>query len=208
MSHGSENEDEAANPYLQCCYLPPSNEPRILCIQWIIYQLIDQAKAALPVVTFVFMFMVIILGQTPSDIMELTYGMLFVIVGLVFFMYGLEFGVMPMGDKIGMLLPTKVHWVVMYIIAGIIGIAVTYAEPAIGVRLPPPAPVSRHTQLSSGFKDSSVPRTGGQRALLVRPAREKTEFSHLRCGPGRWSQHLARCENIRRSPPCRNAVPL
>jgi hypothetical protein len=30
-------------------------------------------------------------------------------------MYGLEFGVMPMGDKIGMLLPTKVHWAVMYV---------------------------------------------------------------------------------------------
>jgi len=134
MSHGSEeNEEEVGNPYLQCCYLPPSEEKRVLWIQWIIYQLIDQAKAALPVVTFVFFFMLIILGQTPSDVMELSYGMLFVIVGLVFFMYGLEFGVMPMGDKIGMLLPTKVHWAVMYFIAGIIGIAVTYAEPAIGV---------------------------------------------------------------------------
>jgi hypothetical protein len=142
MSHGSEeNEEEAGNPYLQCCYLPPSEEKRVLWIQWIIYQLIDQAKAALPVVTFVFFFMLIILGQTPSDVMELSYGMLFVIVGLVFFMYGLEFGVMPMGDKIGMLLPTKVHWAVMYFIAGIIGIAVTYAEPAIGV-CPPSSPTT------------------------------------------------------------------
>ena len=114
MSHGSENEEEEGNPYVQCCYLPPSDDKKVLWIQWVIYQLIDQAKAALPVVTFVFFFMLVILGQTPSDVMELSYGMLFVIVGLVFFMYGLEFGVMPMGDKIGMLLPTKVHWAVMY----------------------------------------------------------------------------------------------
>jgi hypothetical protein len=134
MSHGSENEDEEGNPYVQCCYLPPSEDKKVLWIQWVIYQLLDQAKAAMPVVTFVFFFMLIILSQTPSDVTELAYGMCFVIVGLVFFMYGLEFGVMPMGDKIGMLLPTKVHWVVMYLIAGVIGIAVTYAEPAIGVR--------------------------------------------------------------------------
>ena len=126
MSHGSENEEEEGNPYVQCCYLPPSEEKRVNWIQWIIFQFIDQAKAALPVVTFVFCFMLVILGRTPSDVMELAYGMLFVIVGLVFFMcvssaaptviicntlvrYGLEFGVMPMGDKIGMLLPSKVH---------------------------------------------------------------------------------------------------
>jgi hypothetical protein len=87
MSHGSENEEEEGNPYVQCCYLPPSEEKRVNWIQWVIYQHIDQAKAALPVVTFVFLFMLIILGRTPSDVMELAYGMLFVIVGLVFFMY-------------------------------------------------------------------------------------------------------------------------
>ena len=87
MSHGSENEEEEGNPYVQCCHLPPSDDKKVLWIQWVIYQLIDQAKAALPVVTFVFFFMLVILGQTPSDVMELSYGMLFVIVGLVFFMY-------------------------------------------------------------------------------------------------------------------------
>ena len=91
MSHGSENEEEEGNPYVQCCHLPPSDDKKVLWIQWVIYQLIDQAKAALPVVTFVFFFMLIILGQTPSDVMELSYGMLFVIVGLVFFMYVAHF---------------------------------------------------------------------------------------------------------------------
>jgi hypothetical protein len=157
MSHGSENEEEEGNPYVQCCYLPPSEEKRVNWIQWIIYQLIDQAKAALPVVSFVFCFMLVILGRTPSDVMELAYGMLFVIVGLVFFMYGLEFGVMPMGDKIGMLLPSKVHWAVMYFIAGIIGIAVTYAEPAIGVTTPTPTPLVPAGILTLQFRFSRPP---------------------------------------------------
>ena len=176
MSHGSEENEDEGNQYLQCCYLPPSEEKRVLWVQWVIYQLIDQAKAALPVVTFVFFFMLIILGQTPSDVMELSYGMLFVIVGLVFFMYGLEFGVMPMGDKIGMLLPTKVHWAVMYFIAGVIGIAVTYAEPAIGVRAllrSPPHAASCLRRLHplnasiTGPQNSSTAGTRGQRAIPV-----------------------------------------
>jgi hypothetical protein len=55
-----------------------------------------------------------------------------VMVGLMIFMEGLKLGLMPFGDIIGNTLPRKLPLVGVLIIAGLLGIGVTYAEPAIG----------------------------------------------------------------------------
>ena len=64
--------------------------------------------------------------------MEITAGLVAVIVGLMVFMEGLKLGLMPFGDIIGNTLPKKLPLVGVLIIAGLLGIGVTYAEPAIG----------------------------------------------------------------------------
>jgi hypothetical protein len=53
-------------------------------------------------------------------------------VGLAVFMEGLSTGLMPFGKIIGDNLPKKASMTVVYIIIGILGVGVTFAEPAIG----------------------------------------------------------------------------
>jgi hypothetical protein len=55
-----------------------------------------------------------------------------VIIGLMFFMEGLKVGLMPFGESIGTILPAKSKLPVVMVIAFILGIGVTFAEPAIG----------------------------------------------------------------------------
>ena len=52
--------------------------------------------------------------------------------GLAVFMEGLSTGLMPFGTIIGDNLPKKASMPVVLIILGILGIGVTFAEPAIG----------------------------------------------------------------------------
>ena len=62
----------------------------------------------------------------------ITGGMLAVIIGLMIFMEGLKLGLMPFGETIGNTLPKKSPLGVVLFIAFLLGIGVTFAEPAIG----------------------------------------------------------------------------
>ena len=53
-------------------------------------------------------------------------------VGLMMFMEGLKLGLMPFGEVIGNTLPRKLPLTGVLIIAFLLGIGVTFAEPAIG----------------------------------------------------------------------------
>ena len=59
-------------------------------------------------------------------------GLLAVMVGLMMFMEGLKLGLMPFGEVIGNNLPRKLHLGGVLFIAFLLGIGVTFAEPAIG----------------------------------------------------------------------------
>ncbi|MBT4897820.1 MAG: DUF1538 domain-containing protein, partial [Nitrospina sp.] len=61
-----------------------------------------------------------------------TAGLLAVILGLMIFLEGLKLGLMPFGEVIGNTLPKKSRLEVVLFIAFLLGIGVTFAEPAIG----------------------------------------------------------------------------
>ncbi len=92
----------------------------------------EQIKAVVPLAIYLVLFQVIILRQGVADSWIITGGMFSVIVGLMFFMEGLKVGLMPFGESIGTTLPAKSKLPVVMIIAFILGIGVTFAEPAIG----------------------------------------------------------------------------
>ena len=58
--------------------------------------------------------------------------MIAVILGLMIFMEGLKLGLMPFGEVIGNTLPKKSRLEVVLVITFLLGIGVTFAEPAIG----------------------------------------------------------------------------
>ena len=77
-------------------------------------------------------FQLIILRQPVEAALLLVGGLTAVIVGLALFMEGLNVGLMPFGTLIGDKLPRKASMPVMLAIIAILGVGVTFAEPAIG----------------------------------------------------------------------------
>lgn len=67
-----------------------------------------------------------------------------VIVGLAAFLEGLRTFFYPLGELVGELLPYRLSLIGMLIVCGILGILVTYAEPAISSIAPLAHLVSKH----------------------------------------------------------------
>ena len=92
----------------------------------------DQIRAVFPLAVYLFLFQIIVLRQAVQDSWEITGGLFAVIIGLMLFMEGLTLGLMPFGQTIGKILPVKSPMPVVLGIAFLLGVCVTFAEPAIG----------------------------------------------------------------------------
>ncbi|MEA3353494.1 MAG: DUF1538 domain-containing protein [Campylobacterota bacterium] len=92
----------------------------------------DQVKALLPLALYLILFQIFMLRQSVTDATVISLGLFAVILGLMFFMEGIKQGLMPFGESIGNTLPKKVTLKVVLFIAFLLGIGVTFAEPAIG----------------------------------------------------------------------------
>ncbi len=99
---------------------------------YISVRFMEQVNAVVPLAVYLALFQILVLQRTVTGSMEITAGLVAVIIGLMVFMEGLKLGLMPFGDIIGNTLPKKLPLVGVLIIAGLLGIGVTYAEPAIG----------------------------------------------------------------------------
>ena len=95
-------------------------------------RLVDQVKAVVPLAVYLFLFQILILRQGVNDQWIISAGLIAVILGLMIFMEGLKLGLMPFGEIIGNTLPKKSKLGVVLLIAFLLGIGVTFAEPAIG----------------------------------------------------------------------------
>lgn len=92
----------------------------------------EQAKAVIPLALYLVAFQLLILRQNINDSWTITAGLVCVIVGLMLFMEGLKVGLMPFGETIGSTLPQRSPLPVVLFIVLLLGIGVTFAEPAIG----------------------------------------------------------------------------
>jgi hypothetical protein len=118
-------------------YRPPKLKLRPIDIYRLIrpyvrVRLIDQIKAVVPLAVYLVLFQLFILRQHVIDSWVITAGLISVIIGLMFFMEGLKVGLMPFGQTIGTTLPSKSRLRVVLLIVFLLGIGVTFAEPAIG----------------------------------------------------------------------------
>ena len=95
-------------------------------------RLIEQVKAVFPLAIYLILFQILILRQPIQEAVLITGGLGAVILGLMVFMEGLKLGLMPFGEVIGTNLPKKSPLPVVLLIAFLLGIGVTFAEPAIG----------------------------------------------------------------------------
>ena len=95
-------------------------------------RLVDQMRAVIPLALYLVLFQIIVLRSSIADAWIISAGLAAVIIGLMFFMEGLRVGLMPFGEALGTSLPTRAKLPVVLIIAFMLGIGVTFAEPAIG----------------------------------------------------------------------------
>ncbi|MBF0178774.1 MAG: DUF1538 domain-containing protein [Magnetococcales bacterium] len=93
---------------------------------------LEQVKAVLPLAIYMSLFQIFILNRIVEPALSITFGMIGVIIGLMLFIEGLMQGLMPFGETIGNLLPKKSSLPSVLMIAFLLGVGVTFAEPAIG----------------------------------------------------------------------------
>jgi hypothetical protein len=92
----------------------------------------DQVRAVVPLALYLALFQLLLLHQPVSDAAVITAGFVAVILGLMLFMEGLKLGLMPFGEAIGHGLPKKSTLPLVLAVSFLLGIGVTFAEPAIG----------------------------------------------------------------------------
>jgi len=92
----------------------------------------EQVRAVVPLGIYLLLFQILILRELEADYWIITGGLFAVIAGLMFFMEGLKLGLMPFGTVIGNTLPRNSPLPLVLFITLLLGIGVTFAEPAIG----------------------------------------------------------------------------
>lgn len=95
-------------------------------------RLMDQIRAVIPLAMYLILFQIIVLRSEVADASVISIGLVAVILGLMFFMEGLRVGLMPFGELMGIYLPSHTKLPTVLIITFMLGIGVTFAEPAIG----------------------------------------------------------------------------
>ena len=85
----------------------------------------------LPIILVVSFFQLVVLQQPLQNITELVTGVLFVVIGLTFFIYGLNMGLFPIGETMAHAFARKgsVFWLSVFAFA--LGFGTTVAEPAL-----------------------------------------------------------------------------
>ena len=99
---------------------------------YVTVRFMEQVRAVVPLALYLALFQILFLQQMVEDSWLITGGLLAVIVGLMFFMEGLKLGLMPFGTVIGSQLPRNSTLPLVLFITLLLGIGVTFAEPAIG----------------------------------------------------------------------------
>lgn len=88
-------------------------------------------KDLLPIIIVIAFFQLVVLQQPLPNIFEITIGLLMVVTGLTFFVFGLEKALFPLGESMANAFARKgsVFWLVMF--AFFLGFGTTIAEPAL-----------------------------------------------------------------------------
>ena len=95
-------------------------------------RLMDQVRSVAPLALYLALFQLLILRQVIDDSVSVTIGLIAVILGLMLFIEGLKLGLMPFAEVIGDTLPKKSPLWLVLSVAFVLGVGVTFAEPAIG----------------------------------------------------------------------------
>ncbi|MEM6545007.1 MAG: DUF1538 domain-containing protein [Pseudomonadota bacterium] len=95
--------------------------------------LMEQVRSIWFIVAYLILFQLFVLQVPIVYSFMIAIGIGVVAIGLMFFMEGLRLGLMPLGEIIGTVLPTRSALPVILLFAFLLGMGATFAEPAIAV---------------------------------------------------------------------------
>lgn len=95
--------------------------------------LVEQGLVVLPIAIYMGLFSEFVLRQRIAHLPKTVCALVSVTVGLAFFLEGLKLGVMPLGEAAGQFLGQRDNQAIVLFITFLIGVSVTFAEPAIGI---------------------------------------------------------------------------
>jgi len=114
-------------------YRVSRKEALSLVLRYVRRKISEQLKAVAGIIIYLLLFQSLVLGIPILEAATIAIGMAMVVFGLTLFLEGLLIGIMPMGEEIGIRLPQKAGTLVILLIAFVLGLGATFAEPAIGV---------------------------------------------------------------------------
>jgi hypothetical protein len=93
--------------------------------------MLDSLRDLAPIILVIAFFQIFVLQQPPDNVAGLLTGTLFVVLGLTFFIYGLEMGLFPIGESMAHAFARKgsIFWLLTFAFA--LGFGTTVAEPAL-----------------------------------------------------------------------------
>lgn len=94
--------------------------------------LIDASLAIIPLVLVFFIFEAIFLKVSKKKKIGLIIGSMITFVGLYLFLFGINFGMISMGEEVGLFLATKSSWFSI-IVSLVLGFLITFTEPSVRV---------------------------------------------------------------------------
>jgi hypothetical protein len=100
-------------------------------LQKLLHAMLGSMRDLLPIVVVILFFQFAVLQQPLPDIGQLLIGVLFVVLGLTFFIHGLEQGLFPIGESMAHAFARKgsIFWLIVF--AFCLGFGTTVAEPAL-----------------------------------------------------------------------------
>lgn len=93
--------------------------------------MLSSLRDLLPIIVVIGFFQLFVLQQPLPNIVDLLVGTFFVVLGLTFFVYGLEMGLFPIGESMAYAFAKKgsLFWLIAFAFA--LGFGTTIAEPAL-----------------------------------------------------------------------------
>ncbi len=100
-------------------------------IKQLLTAMLGSLRDLLPIILDIAFFQFFVLQQPLPNVAQILVGVLFVVLGLTFFIYGLEQGLFPIGESMATSLARKgsLMWLVIFAFA--LGFGTTVAEPAL-----------------------------------------------------------------------------
>jgi len=109
----------------------PFGDATMMLSEYAWTRIVDQIKSVAFIIIYLIVFQTLILRVPLANALATAGGIALVVFGLAFFLEGLVLGLMPLGERVGVKLPTRVGIAVIAVFGLILGFGATLAEPAI-----------------------------------------------------------------------------